>query len=480
MPRAIAPGTKGVPAEVIESQADWPLPGHDYDNSRTASRSTITSANVDQLEKAWSAAPDGLGALSTAPIVIGDTVYLQGSSGRVAALDRATGKTRWISEATGGNIGPFGVAVGDGRVFADDGSTGVIALDKRSGAVLWRHRITATKTLGVDIQPTVFGGMVFASTVPVSIGGIYAPGDRGTIYALDVRTGAERWSFDTIKGELWGHPEINSGGGAWYPPAIDITRGVVYVGVANPAPFPGAKGYPNGTSRPGPNLYTDSVVALKADTGKLLWYYQVTPHDILDRDQVHVMLARTKKGRDVVVSAGKSGVVVALDRDSGALIWRRAVGVHQNDDHDLKGATKVFPGTYGGVLTPPATAGGVVYVATLNSPTTLEPDVPSYFGSVLGDGDGEVAALDADTGRIIWHRRVPGDPLGGAAVVNDLVLTALLDGKVIALARGDGRIAWQYDAGGGINGWMAAVDDTLFIPVGQASPPQLLALRLPR
>ena len=76
--------------------------------------------------------------------------------------------------------------------------------------------------------------------MPVSIGGIYTPGDRGIVHALDVATGAERWTFDTVESpDLWGHPEVNSGGGAWYPPAIDTAAGLVYWGTANPAPFVG-------------------------------------------------------------------------------------------------------------------------------------------------------------------------------------------------------------------------------------------------
>ena len=139
----------------------------------------------------------------------------------------------------------------------------------------------------------------------------------------------------------------------------------------------------------------------------------------------------------------------------------------------------MFPGTYGGILTPPATADGIAYVATLNAVTKLEPDVPSYFGSELGTGDGEVVAIDARDGHVVWDTTVPGDPLGGATVVNDLVFTALLDGTVVALDRADGKIVWKHKADGGINGWMAAVDDTLYVPVGQSDPPAILALRLP-
>ena len=132
----------------------------------------------------------------------------------------------------------------------------------------------ATPTTGIDIQPIVVDDHVIVSSVPVSIGGIYTPGDRGVVTALDTATGEVRWTFDTVKGDLWGHPEVNSGGGAWYSPAVDEERRLVYVGVANPAPFPGTADWPNSTSRPGPNLYTDSVVALDLRSGAIrtiLW-----------------------------------------------------------------------------------------------------------------------------------------------------------------------------------------------------------------
>lgn len=468
----------GAPAEVAAAAEAWPVPGQSYANTRTAARSTINASNVATLAKAWTSTT-AFQNLSTAPLVLDGVVYLEDGMGKIVAYDARTGKERWVSDATGLNIGPYGVAAGDGQVYGLDGATGVIALDQKTGKTVWRTKITATETVGVDIQPQTFGGLVFAASVPVSIRGIYTPGDRGVIYALDARTGKIRWQFDTVQGNLWGHPEINSGGGAWYPPAIDTTRRIAYFGIANPAPFPGTKDYPNGSSRPGNNLYTDSLVALDVDTGKLLWFYQVTPHDLFDRDQVHAMIARAN-GRDVVISAGKSGVVVGLDPDTGQLLWKTVVGRHDNDDKPLQGKTVVYPGTYGGVETPPATADGVVYVATLNSPTTLKPDEVSYVGSDLGTAPGEVVAIDAATGKVQWSQKVPGDPLGGATVVNDLVLTATLQGQVIALARTDGRIVWTYDAGAGINGWMSAVGDSLYIPVGQAQAAKLVALRLPK
>ena len=142
----------------------------------------------------------------------------------------------------------------------------------------------------------------------------------------------------------------------------------------------------------------------------------------------------------MVVSAGKSGVLVGLDPDDGTeLLDHRAVGEHHNDDlTSLDGPTEVEPGTYGGILTPPSTADGVVYAAVVNAPVTLSPDQTAYFGATFGQHDGEVVAVDATDGSVLWSTPVTGDPLGGAAVVGDLVVTVLLDGTLVALRRSDG------------------------------------------
>ena len=274
-------------------------------------------------------------------------------------------------------------------------------------------------------------------------------------------------------------PRSTPAEGAWYPPSIDPAARVVYWGIANPAPFPGTAEFPNGSSREGPNLYTDSAVALDLDTGELRWYHQVHPHDLFDRDLVHTMTVPIAPDRRLVVATGKGGVVVGLDPETGEPQWSTPVGRHQNDDlAELTGPTEVYPGTYGGVISPPASADGTVYVAVVNTPTQLVPDAVSYVGSELGTADGEVVALDATTGAIRWTTTVPGDPMGAATVVNDLVLTALLDGTIVALDRATGAMVWQTSAPGGINGWMSIADDLLVVPVGNADPPRLVAYRL--
>jgi outer membrane protein assembly factor BamB len=475
--------TPVVPPEVSEHADDWPLPGRDHANSRAVAESPITSATVAQLQVAWSGPLEGASAFgnaSTTPLVLGDRVFVQDLQSNVSVFNRDSGDLVWKHTVDQFQIGPNGVAVGYGRVYAAKGTKEIMALDLDSGDELWTVGLAETPTAGIDIQPQIAAGLVLVSTVPVSVDGQFVGGDRGVIYALDADTGEVVWSFDTVAGDdLWGDPAVNSGGGAWYPPAVDPDAGVVYWGTANPAPFPGTPGKPNGSSRPGPNLYSDSVLALELRTGKLLWYDQVFEHDLFDRDHVHTMIVPTSD-TTTVVSTGKGGVVIGHDPATGDELWRTAVGTHRDDDlTELDGPTEIWPGTFGGVLTPPAHADGVVYVATVNAPTELSPDQTGHIGSELDRAPGALVAVDASDGTVRWSTEIPGDPLGGATVVGDLVLTGTYQGEIYAVSRASGDIVWQYTAPGGINGWPAVAGDLIVWPIGMADPPTLLALRLP-
>ena len=478
----------GVPPEVAQYADDWPLPGRDYLNSRSTTDSSIDSGNVASLAPAWQVplpGRGGYGNAATTPIIAGDTIYLEDLSSNVTAIDRETGNVRWTRGYGGFVIGPNGVALGYGKVFAIRKVDSVVALDAATGEELWVTSLKRTRTDGVGIQPTVYGGLVYASSVPVSLDGIYSGGDRGILHALDQETGEIVWTFDTVDSpDLWGNPDVNSGGGSWFTPSLDPQRGRIYWAVANPAPFPGTPEFPNGTSRPGPNLYTESLVTLDLKSGALDWYQQAIPHDIFDHDLIHSLLVDVQDGgktRRIAVATGKGGKVIGHDIDTGEVLWTTPVGIHQNDDlTSLPGPTEVFPGTFGGVLTPPASADGVVYVATLNAASLYEPDVPEVIGGNVGTMDGQVVAIDARTGAIVWDVVVPGDPTGGATVVNDLVLTATLQGKILALDRATGATVWTFDAPGGINGWPAVADDLIAWPVGLPNPAVLLGLRLPR
>src|SRR5438132_5051293 len=299
----------------------------------------------------------------------------------------------------------------------------------------------------------------------------------------DEQTGSAKWAFNTLKdGEVWGHPEVNSGGGAWYPPAIDTSTGMTYWGTGNPAPFPGTAEYPNGSSRPGPNLYTNSAIALDA-SGQLQWFQQAKPHDLTDADfEASPILATVQPNgasRNMVVGSGKAGYVASFDKQTGEQLWRTAVGIHQNDDLEsfpTDSTVTVLPGLNGGVETPMAFADGTVYVPVVNAASNFT--ATKFTIADVANGTGELDALDAATGQIQWKANLDAPDFGAATVVGDLVFTSTFTGKVLAFDRKSGAQVWTWQAPGGINGFMSVAGDTLLIPVGLGSPPQLVALKI--
>ena len=470
------------PAVASAAPTDWPLPGHDYTNTRQAGPTPIRAATVAKLAPAWQV--DTSGALTTAAIVVHGVAYVEDDMGVVLAVDVATGSVKWKSAATGFTVGPEGAVVGYGKVFAAT-KDGAVALNLSTGAVVWQRTLTNSPTDGVDIQPTVAGGKVLVSTVPVSGKNQFHGGDNGIIYALNASSGATDWSFNTVTSNYWGNPAVNSGGGSWYPPSVDAATGTVYWGTGNPSPYPGTAQYPNGSSRPGANLYSDSTLALSLATGKLLWYHQETAHDLFDHDFMLTMLVQVGSGsgaHQLVVGTGKAGVVVGMNPTTGKVVWSTPVGIHSNDTLTAlpPGVTQVLPGTYGGVLTPPAAADSTVYVATLNAPSSLQPDATAYTGGKTGLHPGEVVAINAANGQVRWDTHVAGDPIGGVTVANNLVFTGTLQGTLYALNRANGAIVWQYRAPAGISGWMAITGPDLILPTGSiGTAGHLVSLRLP-
>ncbi|MCY3505656.1 MAG: PQQ-binding-like beta-propeller repeat protein [Chloroflexi bacterium] len=477
-PRAGPPAPCTGPEPPLADAPDWPHPNYDAGGSRATFTSAITSDNVKSLEVAWSyELPSGgaFGIIATTPIVSGGVVYVGDLQTNVHAIDFESGNRRWMVDVEQWTYGPSGVAVSGGCVFANLGGHSIVAYRAIDGERLWSTNILADGG-AVNFQPLVAGGTVFAATSSLS-----QPAARGALYALDPSTGDIRWSFNTILSEdVWGNPEINSGGGAWYPPALDLEAGVSYWGTSNPYPYPGVEGYPLGASRPGDNRWTNSILAVDIATGELRWGVQHIPHDIFDRDAVLTGIATLDDGAEVIISTGKLGRVFGLDPD-GTVLWETPVGIHKNDDvTEFEGEIEVMPGNAGGVVTPIAIAEGVVYLVVVNAPTKYRPDVPEGVGTSLNVHPSQMVAIDARDGEVIWKTDLPGDAFGGATVVNDLVFTSVITGVILALDRATGEIVWGHQAAGGINGWPAVAGDTLLVPVGFGDPGFLLALRLPR
>jgi alcohol dehydrogenase (cytochrome c) len=302
------------------------------------------------------------------------------------------------------------------------------------------------------------------------------------IYALDARTGAVRWRFDTVE-RPWAHPWEAGGGGIWYPVSIDA-QGRLYAGISNPTPWGGSPKLPNGAAFPGPVRYTDSLVVLDARTGRLLWFDQVTPHDVRDYDFEATPVLATIDGAPLVFGAGKAGLVIAWNRRTRRRVWSTPVGLHSNDLGPLpRRSVTVCPGIFGGVETPMAYADGRLFV----------PDVDLCgWGSAIASqsvlsidparGRGRLVALDAATGRTLWDARLPSPDFGCAAVSNDVVFTSTYAGRLYALATATGRILWSAKMPAGINGCPAVAGDMLIVGVGipehPRERPELVAFRI--
>jgi glucose dehydrogenase len=477
-----------VAKEITQYSKDWPLPNYDYSNTRATTSSTINSSNAANLHVQWSFPIPGIGqwgAASSNPIIQGQTVYLQDLKSNVFALDLASGQLKWKKEYDLDAYGPNGPVVARDRVYVAKGHYEMAALDM-NGKELWSTKLSDIPTTGIDMQPLEYDGLVYVSTVPgTENANYYTGGGMGIIYGLDYKTGKIKWTFNTVEeGALWGNQQVNSGGGAWYPPAIDTKSGLMFWGTGNPAPWPGTADFPNGSSRPGANLYTNSLLALKHDSGVLSWYQQVLPHDLFDLDlQISPVLATvdTEQGtRDIVIASGKMGRIYAFERASGKQLWTVAVGQHQNDTlTELPaGLTQVLPGPLGGVETPMAYKDGILYAPVLNLPGSYTPT--NFDGSSfnIGAGKGELVAVDARDGNILWSQSFESLPVGAATVVNDLVFTSTFDGKIYAFDRQTGAKVWEYQASGGINGWPAVTGSMIIFPVGLGPNPVLLSFSI--
>ena len=465
-------------------------PNVDIANTRSTD-GPITRKTVEKLEEAWSlplTAKSAYGSYSSSPVVADGVVYSQDLVSDVQAIDLKTGEVLWSKEYASPDQGPNGLVVADGRVFGAT-ATSAFALDQKTGEELWSKELIRNSGEGIDMSPGYHDGLVYVSTVPGNNTKFYGGGGVGVLWALDAKTGKRKWTFNTVPKNLWKDSDYNSGGGLWHAPSFDKDDNM-YFGVGNPAPFPGTESDPWGSSRPGKNLYTNSLVKLDAKTGKLRWYYQLTPHDLYDWDLQDPPILTTVNGREAVVTAGKGGIVIAVDRQSGELLWKRAVGKHNGHDKDgllaMKGdydtfklPMEVYPGTLGGVIAPMSTDGKTLFVPVVNNSITFASQTQSQPSP---DMTGELDAIDIDTGKITWKRKFDSAAFGATSVVNDLVFTATFDGVVHAFDTKTGKQAWEQNLPSGINTGVTIHDDTVLAPAGiavaQGQAPALVAYRL--
>jgi outer membrane protein assembly factor BamB len=465
-------------------------PGVDTANTRNP-KSQIDSSNVSSLGVAWTANIPGtsnFGSYASTPVIDKGVIYSQDLASNVQALSLDSGEVLWTRNYSQPDEGPNGVVVAGGQVFGAT-PTEAFALDQKTGKQVWSTVLPNNEHEGIDMAPGYHDGMVYLSTVPLNTSEQYEGGGVGILWALDAKTGKKLWHFNTVPNSLWGNPKVNAGGGVWYPPAFD-EKGFMYFGTGNPAPFPGTPEFPSGTSRPGPNLYTNSLVKLNAKTGKMQWYHQVTPHDLYDWDFQGPPILMKAGGKQIVVAAGKSGIVLAADRETGKVLWQRAVGKHNGHDEDgllaMNGeASKIkvgtlYPGTLGGVIAPMSTDGSTVFAPVVNYPGKVE------SGSQIGEGGeagGLVVALDAATGKVEWSSEEFATPAYGATTaVNDLVFATNYEGSISAFNAKTGQIVWREKLPAGTNSGVMANGEMLIAPAGLATEtgqtPKIVAYKL--
>jgi outer membrane protein assembly factor BamB len=261
------------------------------------------------------------------------------------------------------------------------------------------------------------------------------------------------------------------------------------VGVSNPAPFTGTPKFPWGSSRPGPNLYTDSIVKLDEASGKLIWYYQLTPHDLYDWDLENSPLLATVNGKQAVIDGGKAGILVALDAQTGKPLWKRPVGIHNGHDNDNLAALRgdysklhipetIEPGDLGGIESQLATNGNTVFAAVNNlaGVQTGQGNKFVKFAVPLTEATGELVAVDAATGAIKWDTKLNSSPYGAATIANDLVFTTTFDGRLHAFDAGTGKEIWSTKLSAGTNAPVGVVGDTVITAASFSSGPGQKAL----
>jgi alcohol dehydrogenase (cytochrome c) len=402
-------------ASTTNAAGSWAYANADLANTRDATGSTISSANVSRLAQAWTfkltgkaaARARSYGSLTANPIVENGVVYLQDLDSNVYALALATGKLQWeyrCDQPERSGPGPNGVAVADGEVYGLT-PTAAFALRATTGRTIWVNSHPLRKGQGTfGIQPQVASGRVYLASQYGS-----GPGG-GVLLALNASSGAVLWRFNTVVRPGPGVQSLGLGaGGAWETPLVSGDGSVTY-GIGNPYQTPAAA-----IAHPAAELYTDSDVSLDAATGKLRWSYQGVPDDFKDYDMQASPISARVGGVPVVIGSGKMGYAYEMNASTGKLIWKTPVGAHNGNDNNslealehrstIKAPLTILPGSLGGVSADLAVADNSVYVATIDLPLTY-PNLNSPTATkAAGSATGEVEALSLATGKVEWDTK---------------------------------------------------------------------------
>jgi PQQ-dependent dehydrogenase (methanol/ethanol family) len=468
---------------------DWATYNGKRDGNHDSPLAQITTENVKQLQPQWSFVPGGVG-LEGEPIVVDGIMYITGGP-QVCALDARTGLAIWCTPRTNGlgvqraanargprniqapaPVGPNrGVAILGDRLFYTSDDSYLVCLNRLTGAVMWTQPLAEPSEKGKIY--TSASVLVVNDLVITGIAGGDSP-MRGFIVAFHANTGKEAWRFYTIPkpgeplSETWIGRALATGGGAtWETGSYDPETQTLYWAVGNPYPDT------DPSERGGTNLYTNSVVALDARTGKFKWHYQFTPYDTHDWDATEPMVLADAiwKGRPrkLLMSAQRSGVFYVLDRITGEFLLAKPFvrKITWADRFDPKtGAAHFVPGnipTEAGTKTCPGVRGATNwYPAAFNPQTKLfyvmaAEDCGIYRskGRVFGNnpdpteiGIRLVRALNIETGDIVWEKPMFGpqetDYSGVLTTAGGLLFHGEVSGDFAAVDAKTGQTLYRF------------------------------------
>lgn len=463
----------------------WIHYAKNYEGWRHMPVDQINRENVKRLVPKWSyqTGVSG-GGFETSAVLFDGRMFITTPQSHLICVDARTGKELWrydhaLPEGVNLCCGPVnrGVGILGNTVYWVSLDAHLMAFDAKTGLQLWDRTVADYRaSYSLTLAPMVIDDMVIVGIAGAEYG------IRGFIEAFDAKSGESRWKFYTIPGpgepgsETWeGDSWMNGGGSAWLTGTYDPELDLLYWGVGNPSPdF-------NGDVRKGDNLYSNSILALRAKTGELVWHFQASPHDVFDWDGVSepILVNETIKGREVkaLVQANRNGYVYALDRTNGEFLYAspysKATWAVMNEkgipvlNPELMKSKQVHvcPGIFGGKNWQPAAYSPkthMIYIpemercSTYSSlDVTFRRGLPYYGGTLVMDGlesaKGSVKAMDVRTGEIKWtfDTKLP-NWAGLLTTAGGLVFGGSPDGYLNAFNDETGEVLWRYQTGSGV------------------------------
>jgi len=468
-------------------------------SQRYSTLNEITQSNVKNLELKWVFQAQSFEKFEATPLVVDGVLYTVQAPNDIVAMDAATGRVFWtyaytpspLSRPCCGRVNR-GVAISGDTLLMGTIDARLIAVDAKNGKPIWNVEVAKPES-GYALT---HAPLVIKDTVIVGVAG-GEKGIRGFLAAYNVRTGKEVWRFYTIPGkgepgnDTWAGDSWKTGGGSvWVTGSYDPDTNLTYWGIGNPGPDW------NGDARAGDNLYTDSVVALDADTGKLKWHYQFSPHDEFDYDSVQVPVLGDMEyqgqQRKVMMWANRNGLYYVLDRTNGKfLAGKPFTKVTWTNGFDEKGRPMRVNGmapTREGTLIFPSNQGGTNWYSPSYSPRTGLFYIPTWdntwsiyvksddeykegesftggmhkssFSLTRGaqnntrkpeEGHGAVVAVDAKTGERKWQfDMIDVTDSGILTTATDLLFSGNREEYFFALNARNGELLWKTSLGGAI------------------------------